>query len=457
MKHYDKGGLTAGRWYKDNTGIEFRYIGEASSKDDVGLFTDGTKYVEKPYNDFEPNVKETKLFKWFKDGGKMDEATWHNVSFKEWNEILQKEFPEEYKSYKLNDWHQWKQLDRLYFVGKTPKQAIDYFKNWKALRNKITGKMADGGEIEWGKDLGYGFSIGSDVYITDPKSLFRGKTGFVSGLVGKDLLVTIVYNGNERNVVVSKNGVEKIHTPMKHGGEVEIGDIITLKHDLPLASLSDLKGKDLKVEEISKINFASGSRNFYHVTHDGHKYEIDEDFVDDKFKMADGGFVDKTDEELKKMSDDELFAYLDAKAAYMKQYTRPLSAYKAKNFAANAAAVQYQKEGTSKLEDKFPDIEKINEQASKDYKEGIKKIVEKRKTPEELAKAKSNLKQLRYGGKLKNDGHVKFKDKVKAIEKKLLENKKVPKSVQKDYGKTYDKKEAHESASRIAGSMLKKN
>jgi hypothetical protein len=51
---------------------------------------------------------------------------------------------------------------------------------------------------------------------------------------------------------------------------------------------------------------------------------------------------------------------------------------------------------------------------------------------------------------------VNFSDKVKAIQKSLLKRKKVSPKVQKDYGKTYNKKEAQESAKRIAGAMRKK-
>jgi hypothetical protein len=89
---------------------------------------------------------------------------------------------------------------------------------------------------------------------------------------------------------------------------------------------------------------------------------------------ANGGeieFIEKSDEELKGMNDDEFFEYLDAKAAYMKQFARPLSSHKAKNYAANAAAIQYQNEGTSKLDENFPDIQKIKEQSTKDYEETI--------------------------------------------------------------------------------------
>lgn len=54
------------------------------------------------------------------------------------------------------------------------------------------------------------------------------------------------------------------------------------------------------------------------------------------------------------------------------------------------------------------------------------------------------------------DGGVTFEDKVDAISKSLLKRKKVSPSVQKDYGKTYSKSEAIDSAKRIAGAMRKK-
>ena len=52
-------------------------------------------------------------------------------------------------------------------------------------------------------------------------------------------------------------------------------------------------------------------------------------------------------------------------------------------------------------------------------------------------------------------GETTFQDKVDAISKNL-EGKKVAKSVQKDYGKRYSKKEALDSARRIVGSMKAK-
>ena len=59
-------------------------------------------------------------------------------------------------------------------------------------------------------------------------------------------------------------------------------------------------------------------------------------------------------------------------------------------------------------------------------------------------------------------GKVKFEDKVKAVKESLLKRKKVSPKVQKDYGKTYNRKEALEAAKRIVGAQtakyeLKKN
>jgi hypothetical protein len=79
---------------------------------------DGEKHTSKPINanseeeaisKFEndsPHVDVSYAKKIMAEGGKIDELTHFNSSFKEWNNVLQSSFPEEYKTYKLNDWHQ---------------------------------------------------------------------------------------------------------------------------------------------------------------------------------------------------------------------------------------------------------------------------------------------------------------------------------------------------------------
>ena len=74
----------------------------------------------------------------------------------------------------------------------------------------------------------------------------------------------------------------------------------------------------------------------------------------------------KTDEEIKKMSDDELFEYLDAKAAHLKKHTSPLSSYKTKKFASIGAAIS----NTEFDYDSVKQIAKENEQ--KGYEKFIK-------------------------------------------------------------------------------------
>lgn len=63
------------------------------------------------------------------------------------------------------------------------------------------------------------------------------------------------------------------------------------------------------------------------------------------------------------------------------------------------------------------------------------------------------VKKMAEGGKMGMGGKVKFKDKVEAIKASLLKRKKVPKVVQKDYGKTFSPAEAEDSAKRIVGAQ----
>jgi hypothetical protein len=57
----------------------------------------------------------------------------------------------------------------------------------------------------------------------------------------------------------------------------------------------------------------------------------------------------KTDAELKQMSDDELFDYLDAKAEYMKQHTAPLSNWHVKRYSHIGEAVSKTDKGTDEV------------------------------------------------------------------------------------------------------------
>lgn len=47
-----------------------------------------------------------------------------------------------------------------------------------------------------------------------------------------------------------------------------------------------------------------------------------------------------TDEQVSALPEDEFFEYIDTKAAYLKQFTRPLESYHTKRFAGIGAAIE---------------------------------------------------------------------------------------------------------------------
>jgi hypothetical protein len=109
-------------------------------------------------------------------------------------------------------------------------KKVSYVTKDEITKYEDGGYMADGAKLgggrkDWGDNLGDGFHVGDDVHITDSKSMFKGKTGFVSGVVGGGLFVTLSDNGNERNVVVSKKGVEKLNAHEYGKGGYVVGSI----------------------------------------------------------------------------------------------------------------------------------------------------------------------------------------------------------------------------------------
>lgn len=76
-KKFSLGGMTAGRWYRDSSGEEFKFIGKIDSGENKGrfLFSDGKKSVYKDLEDFEGGrPKETKLFGFFENGGDLEQG-----------------------------------------------------------------------------------------------------------------------------------------------------------------------------------------------------------------------------------------------------------------------------------------------------------------------------------------------------------------------------------------------
>ena len=102
---------------------------------------------------------------------------------------------------------------------------------------KSKSKMDDGGELDWGADLGDGFSVGNDVYITDPNSRFYDETGYVIGKLGQSLVIRV--GSDDMDAVVNKKYVQRLDAPeFAKGGNVN-------------SAINEKELKDL-VERLSK-------------------------------------------------------------------------------------------------------------------------------------------------------------------------------------------------------------
>ena len=391
-------------------------------------------------------------------------------------------------------------FDLAPFIEKSKTLPQDIKKSFQEYmkRGGKENKMADGGELDWGADLGNGITIGTDIYITDPKSMYKGRTGFITGVVGKDYMVTISIDGNDRNVLVSKKGFDRLDAPeYAKGGE--IGEQESRK-----------KLEELRSEK--KLDFSIGNHglvfmslnNGFKKSYDNYK-EAYEHYLKSKGSnhMAMGGKVDSSSfDELKKgdkieitygsgiSKSNEVKLLVKSKNVVGKgkswesekitfqNIDKPNSvnyfAYKRKDghigFAIGNMAISNvhikdtMAKGGEIMKHKHNEnitIELI-EPTSKGWK--VKQIEthsigdKKLSTPKEKIAyfSKDELKDL-FESKMAMGGETTFEDKVKAVKTTLLKNKKVSPKVQKDYGKKYSPKEALASAKRIIGSRVAKS
>lgn len=83
-------------------------------------------------------------------------------------------------------------------------------------------------------------------------------------------------------------------------------------------------------------------------------------------------FKEKTDEELKSLSDEELFAYLDAKAAHLRENNtiKPLGSYHTKQFAAMT-------KGEALTTEELKKAKEIGRIGDEEYSHSIRQAAEK--------------------------------------------------------------------------------
>jgi hypothetical protein len=91
-KKYALGGLTPGRFYKDNQGIEYKFVGKIDNGPKKGelLFNDGKNNVYKSLDEFGGAPKETKLFGFFEDGGELKVGDTGTIQKYDYNEFTGK-------------------------------------------------------------------------------------------------------------------------------------------------------------------------------------------------------------------------------------------------------------------------------------------------------------------------------------------------------------------------------
>lgn len=100
------------------------------------------------------------------------------------------------------------QMEHKMQTGGTADSAMS---NDPTIGGTMASSMQRGGMI---------MNIGDLVHITEEKSLMKGKSGYIVMRIGKDYIVKVLDNGNERSVLVRSQGLEKVNE-MKRGGNTE--------------------------------------------------------------------------------------------------------------------------------------------------------------------------------------------------------------------------------------------
>jgi hypothetical protein len=97
--------------------------------------------------------------------------------------------------------------------------------------------------------LKHGGMIGDNGTITDPKSMYQGKMGFIEMDMGNELIVKVLDNGKEKSVTVRKSGFKVMHDDKMSNG----GNILSAEEEADF----DAWFEDGNVEEVEKGVYAT--------------------------------------------------------------------------------------------------------------------------------------------------------------------------------------------------------
>lgn len=492
-----RGGMVAGRWYKDNDGKEFRFVGESNGK---LLFKDGEKIVEKEEDDFEDRPKESKFFGLFEKGGDT------NFNASEFRELVDESVSTLWKGYnKLEQSVRYLQNTGQNGLVGSFKQKVG-MSNLEDAINELDSasmKFEKGGYME-------------DGGITE-KEVVKSNANMVLSQIK-----AVKHHADELSNVVSKNSeieawvvgkIERASTDlsdithylegqketMAKGGMIKYqgkkGKIVSKKGDMYFVEIENFHPngdtfrsvlregefeKLAKGGEIEKIGYENiitdkngnkyAIKNWdaqgYIIPYDGSKYwehfkvpkenwiKI-QDIDWSKFNMSKSDFYNQLDESNKRKTEIlDKYKSSFAKGGKLKfevddvVYNKTHNTIGIVRMGEEKGEVKTDADGNVNAKD----LEYYNPMKHESHKNAqiapsTQKEIESRGLWKPFSTRTS---KLGMGGK------VTFDEKLKAVEKSLLKRKKVSPKVQKDYGKTYNKKEAKESALRIVGAMVKK-
>lgn len=472
---YAVGGLTPGRWYKDNQGVEYKFIGKIDNgpnKDQL-LFTDGTQKTYKTIDEFGGAPKENKLFGFFAEGGEID-------LFEHYEDIpphVKKVLDKYNEGLEEGDYEALKKAkNELESIGYT----FDYDLGGGAYNlhkmeegDSMSGYMADGGKL----------NIGT-IKKTDTDVLFDKKNG--------TFYVNVIDGGGNRVNKIDVNTIDDVFAKyptfrLNTKGEKEFPESMSVggfllgaaagavatnllsnrKQDNKKSSNDDYYDKSWKEklkEQIEYDGFDDAVTDFDEKTNDKKFETLKNNYLvgTKKFKeyIESKNLVD-TDYDIsvkdaieKEGFDYALNGYNDWKGVKNSTFQNMYEEYKKLRLQLdNNIRKQDNKMADGGLIKEIKLFEKYNYPKPKTKGDKVRAIFEhfekKGYTKDEINKTLGDMKYA-------DGGKVKFADKVKSIQASLLKRKKVAPSVQKDYGKTYNKAEAKEAATRITGAMTAK-
>lgn len=223
---YALGGLTPGRWYRDNENVEYRFIGKVDNGPDKDklLFTDGDKRMFKSLDEFGGKPKENKLFGFFADGGEIKIGDIGTIRKWDYSEVTG-------KIISIRDLNMDVNLGSGIKGEQTDVYATVVDKNGKEHDGELLNKMADGGKLNY----------------NDPVLMaMRAKKDAAKPMVTKP-------NPNQAKIDMLLKKKARIEKDMEQEAELEGGP----KADEYAAKLEEI---DNAIKKLKAKNMASGGK-----------------------------------------------------------------------------------------------------------------------------------------------------------------------------------------------------